>query len=95
MPCVIVPIGQYTHQDLGRNNTIVTKPSVVDVSITPKKPKANCAIHGAAKPTSAHCHGSLNTHSSVTVCESGAPVNTRYVPYSISPNMTMKKARNP
>ena len=27
--------------------------------------------------TSAHCQGSLNVHSSVTVCERGAPVNTR------------------
>ena len=32
--CVIVPIGQYTHQLLGLNNTIVTNPSTVDVSMT-------------------------------------------------------------
>ena len=73
----MVPIGQYTHHDRGRNNTIVKRPSTVEVSITPKKPKANCPIHGATKLTSAHCHGSLNIHRSVTVCERGAPVNTR------------------
>ena len=73
----MVPIGQYTHQDRGRNNTIVTNPRTVEVSMTPKKPKANCPIHGETKLTSAHCHGSLNTHRIVTVCESGAPVNTR------------------
>lgn len=42
----MVPIGQYTHHERGRNSTIVTNPSTVEVSITPKNPKANCAIHG-------------------------------------------------
>ena len=32
--CVIVPIGQYTHQLRGLNSAIVIKPSTVDVSIT-------------------------------------------------------------
>ena len=95
IPCVIVPMGQYTHQDLGRNRTMVTKPSTVEVSITLKNPKANCAIHGETISTSAHCQGSSNTQSSVTVCCSGAPVNTLYVLNSIKPNMVMKKARNP
>ena len=36
-------------------------------SIMPKKPNANWAIQGATIPTSAHCQGSLKTHSSVTV----------------------------
>ena len=70
-------------------------PSTVEVSMTLKKPNANCAAQGAAKLTSAHCQGSLNTQSSVTVCCSGAPVNTLYVLNSIKPNMVMKKARNP
>ena len=69
-------MGQYTHHDRGRNSAIVVSPSTVDVSITPKKPKANCAAQGAAISTCAHCHGSLNTHRRVTVCRSGAPVNT-------------------
>lgn len=64
------------HQDLGRNNAIVAIPSTVEVSMTPKKPNANCAAQGAAGLTSAHCQGSLNVHSSVTVCERGAPANT-------------------
>ena len=34
MSCVIVPIGQYTHQERGLNNSIVTNPSTVEVSIT-------------------------------------------------------------
>ena len=33
--CVIVPIGQYTHQLLGLNKSMVSKPSTVEVSITP------------------------------------------------------------
>ena len=41
IPCVMVPIGQYTHHDLGRNNTIVISSSMVDVSIIPKNPNAN------------------------------------------------------
>ena len=32
--CVMVPIGQYTHQERGLNKTIVTNPSTVEVSIT-------------------------------------------------------------
>ena len=32
--CVIVPIGQYTHQLLGLNKIIVIKPKIVEVSIT-------------------------------------------------------------
>ena len=55
---------------------MVISPSTVDVIITPKKPKANWAIHGATMSTAAHYHGSLMVHSKVTVCFSGAPVNT-------------------
>ncbi len=95
MPCVIVPIGQYTHQDRGRNRTMVKRPKTVDVIMTPKKPNANWAIHGETIPTSAHCQGSLNVHSRVTVCRSGAPENTIQVLRSISPNITIKNARNP
>lgn len=40
MPWVMVPMGQYTHQDRGRNSTMVSSPRIVEVSITPKKPKA-------------------------------------------------------
>lgn len=36
MSCVIVPIGQYTHQLLGLNNTIVINPKIVEVNITLK-----------------------------------------------------------
>ena len=32
--CVIVPIGQYTHQERGLNNIMVKNPSTVEVSIT-------------------------------------------------------------
>ena len=32
--CVIVPMGQYTHQERGLNSSIVTNPSTVEVSIT-------------------------------------------------------------
>lgn len=32
--CVIVPIGQYTHQLRGLNKIIVMKPNIVEVSIT-------------------------------------------------------------
>ncbi len=32
--CVIVPIGQYTHQERGLNKSIVRKPRIVEVSIT-------------------------------------------------------------
>ena len=32
--CVIVPMGQYTHQLRGLNSTIVIRPSTVEVSIT-------------------------------------------------------------
>ena len=32
--CVMVPIGQYTHQERGLNSTMVTMPSTVDVSMT-------------------------------------------------------------
>ena len=32
--CVMVPMGQYTHQLRGLNSTIVTNPNTVDVSIT-------------------------------------------------------------
>ena len=32
--CVMVPIGQYTHQERGLNKTMVKKPSTVEVSIT-------------------------------------------------------------
>ena len=31
--CVMVPIGQYTHHERGLNNTIVTIPNMVEVSI--------------------------------------------------------------
>ena len=31
--CVMVPIGQYTHHDRGLNNTMVIRPSIVEVSM--------------------------------------------------------------
>ncbi len=31
--CVMVPIGQYTHQERGLNKSMVTNPRTVDVSI--------------------------------------------------------------
>ena len=68
---------------------------MVEVIMTLKNPKANCAIQGAAMETSAHCQGSLNTHRSVIVWRRGAPVNTIQVLCSIRPNMTMKKVRKP
>ena len=46
-------------------------------------------------PTSAHCQGSLKTHSSVTVSRRGAPVKTLQVEASMRENITMKKAKNP
>ena len=88
-------MGQYTHQDLGRNRTMVTKPSTVEVSITLKNPKANCAIHGETISTSAHCQGSLNHPEQRDSLLQRRAVNTLYVLNSIKPNMVMKKARNP
>jgi hypothetical protein len=32
--CVMVPMGQYTHQERGRNRTMVARPRMVDVSMT-------------------------------------------------------------
>ena len=32
--CVMVPMGQYTHQERGRNRTMVASPRMVDVSMT-------------------------------------------------------------
>lgn len=32
--CVIVPMGQYTHQERGLNKAMVRNPSTVEVSIT-------------------------------------------------------------
>ena len=34
MSWVMVPMGQYTHQERGLNSSMVTKPSTVEVSIT-------------------------------------------------------------
>lgn len=34
MSWVMVPIGQYTHQDLGLKSTMVKNPSTVEVSMT-------------------------------------------------------------
>lgn len=34
MVCVMVPIGQYTHQERGLNSAMVTSPNTVEVSIT-------------------------------------------------------------
>ena len=32
--CVMVPMGQYTHQERGRNRTMVARPRMVEVSMT-------------------------------------------------------------
>ena len=73
----MVPMGQYTHQERGRNRTMVASPSTAEVSITPKKPNANWAAQGLAIPTSAHCQGRRKVQSRVTVWDRGAPANTR------------------
>ena len=76
----MVPMGQYTHQDRGRNSTMVNSPRIVEVSITPKKPKAYWATQGATPSTWGYCQGSLKAQSRVTVLLRGAPVNTFQVP---------------